>query len=73
MYGQFSGIGSVITQVVANADTGGYDGQVCNIIIQGCEVGRLTATTHSSGPVSEFFQLVPCTTNRTIEPYELVC
>ncbi|KAF9486347.1 Metallo-dependent phosphatase [Pholiota conissans] len=27
MYGQFSGIGSVITQVVANADTGGYDGQ----------------------------------------------
>lgn len=28
MYGEFSGIGSVITQVVANADTGGYDGQV---------------------------------------------
>ncbi|KJA28633.1 hypothetical protein HYPSUDRAFT_34088 [Hypholoma sublateritium FD-334 SS-4] len=27
MYGQFSGIGSVITQVIANADTGGYDGQ----------------------------------------------
>ncbi|KAF8963912.1 Metallo-dependent phosphatase-like protein [Flammula alnicola] len=27
MYGQFSGIGSVLTQVVANADAGGYDGQ----------------------------------------------
>ncbi|KAF8913262.1 Metallo-dependent phosphatase-like protein [Gymnopilus junonius] len=26
-YGQFSGIGSVVTQVVANADVGGYDGQ----------------------------------------------
>ncbi|KIM47617.1 hypothetical protein M413DRAFT_205073 [Hebeloma cylindrosporum] len=26
-YGQFSGIGSVLTQVVANADVGGYDGQ----------------------------------------------
>ncbi|KAH9486374.1 Sphingomyelin phosphodiesterase B [Psilocybe cubensis] len=26
-YGQFTGVGSVLTQVVANADVGGYDGQ----------------------------------------------
>ncbi|KAF4611481.1 hypothetical protein D9613_004138 [Agrocybe pediades] len=30
-YGQFSGIGSALTQVVANADVGGYDGQaICH-------------------------------------------
>lgn len=33
-YGQFSGIGSIITQVVANADTGGYDGQVLSSLPQ---------------------------------------
>ena len=34
MYGKL-GLGAVITQVVANADVGGFDGQVCTLPVVG--------------------------------------
>lgn len=34
--------------------------------------GNADRNDHSEGPVSEFFQLMPSTANRTIESYELV-
>ncbi|PPQ90943.1 hypothetical protein CVT25_008254 [Psilocybe cyanescens] len=36
-YGRFTGVGSVLTQVVANADVGGYDGQaICQNFFSMC-------------------------------------
>ena len=50
---QGSGLGAVITQVVANADIGGYDGQVGDQHFPGDSLVHCFA-----GPMSKFFPLV---------------
>jgi len=64
-YGQSSGIGSVLTQVVANADVAGYDGQVCTHKIIPEQITELTYMD-DLGFVSEFLQHVPGSSNVTV-------
>jgi hypothetical protein len=65
------GIGAIVTQVVANADVGGFDGQVSTAAVSRCNEGLMIRIALDALP--KLPQPLPAPTCVTSESYGLVC